>query len=370
MESHVRPQDAQRAGGPAGSGILGELGLDGDVEVIAVLERGAGTAVYRIRRDGVDYALKVLQRSSLGEESGLTRFRREAALLARVNHPGVPKVFDVGTGGGQVYMVQEFIDGQVLSRRLEAGRLSPDEVRRLAVDVAEALTAAHRAGLVHRDIKPANIVMTAEGRGRVIDFGLAAGRTTVAGDAVVGTFDYSAPEQTGMLARPVDGRADLYALGVVLFESATGQLPYRADDLGQLLAMHATAPVPDPRVLRPDLPPDLAELICRLLAKDPDDRIQSAHELGVALGGPSGTTEESAARPAEAMLVGREREQARLAARWDLARAGRGGFALLHGPAGGGKSSLARGLADTAGGGLVLSGRCAADSSLPLGGAT
>jgi diguanylate cyclase (GGDEF)-like protein len=343
--------------------VRSNLVLGDDVEVVEELGRGAQTAVYRARRSGVEYALKVLRHLTLGDESALVGFRREAALLARVNHPGVPQVFDVGLTGGHPYLALELIEGQPLSDRLRGAPLDEKALVRLAMDVAAALHAAHGAGLVHRDIKPDNIVITGSGRARLIDFGLAAARPGASGDAVVGTFDYSAPEQTGMIARPVDERADLYALGVVLYHCATGRLPFRADDAGQLLLLHATAPVPDPRVVRPELPPALAELIMRLMAKDPDDRVQTARDLYAALSGPG-----SEPLPVAAPLSGREDEQAQLRRRWRQARAGRGGIALLEGPAGVGKTTLADHAARAArgDGALVLSGRCAADSPLPL----
>jgi serine/threonine protein kinase len=128
--------------------------------------------VYRIRRYGVDYALKVLRQ--LGPDNGEASiaFRREAALLARLNHPGVPAVFDVGSVGGRPYLVMEFVNGQSLEARLQAGPLDEDGLVRMAADIA----AVHRAGLVHRDIKPANIIIAGSGQARLIGFGFAAAR--------------------------------------------------------------------------------------------------------------------------------------------------------------------------------------------------
>ncbi|HEX5201068.1 MAG TPA: diguanylate cyclase [Actinoplanes sp.] len=367
--TYLRPEPPRGAGDRTLGLSASDLGLGDDVEVIAELGRGAQTAVYRIRRAGVDYALKLLPARGSDEASAL--FAREAALLARVDHPGVPQVFDVGSASGHPYLVMEYIEGQPLSARLEPGGLEEATLARLAADVAAALGAAHRAGLVHRDIKPANIIVTPSGRARLIDFGLAAaGRAASAETAAVGTFDYSAPEQTGMLARPVDARADLYALGVVLFQAATGALPFRADDVGELLAMHAAMPAPEPRELRPGLSPQLAELIGRLLAKDPDDRVQTAGEVYTSLSGlvPLDAAAGWPAPSAVTSLVGRVDEQERLAERWRRARSGSGGAALIIGAAGGGKSTLARAVADVAraDGALVLTGKCDLDSALPL----
>ncbi|WP_449061102.1 serine/threonine-protein kinase, partial [Planomonospora algeriensis] len=298
----------------SGPAFLRRLGTD--VEPVAELGRGAHTTVYRIRRDGVDYALKVLQRPTSDRERMAAAFIREAALLARVDHPGVPKVFDAGSADGHPYLVQELLEGRPLTASLEDAPLPEHRVVALAADGAAALAAAHRAGLVHRDIKPDNIVITGEGRARLIDFGLAAsGDRASTGEAAVGTFRYSAPEQTGMLNRPVDRRADLYAFGVVLFQAATGVLPFVSDNVGELIAMHANLPAPDPRSLRPELSSGFAEVIGRLLAKDPDDRFASADELLTALSRlapevvPPAPRDASGPAPA---LAGRSAEQAAL----------------------------------------------------------
>jgi len=142
--------------------------------------------------------------------------------------------------------------------------------------VADALAAAHRAGLTHRDVKPQNIMILPDGRSKVIDFGLAARTAAVVADgAVAGTFAYSAPEQTGMLKRLVDGRSDLYSLGVVLFHAVTGRLPFTATDVGELLRQHTVEAPPDVRDLRPEVSAGFAAIVTRLLAKDPDDRYQT-----------------------------------------------------------------------------------------------
>lgn len=354
-----------------------DLGLGDDVEIIAELGRGARTVVFHIRRGDVDYALKMFKRSLHADQHDGEAFCREAALLARVNHPGVPAVFDVGTARGRPYLVQEYVDGPLLLRVLDSGPLDEPVLHRLATDVAAALDAAHRAGVIHRDIKPANILIAADGRARLIDFGLAAVGEQSTGGSATGTFQYTAPEQTGMLSRAVDGRADLYSLGVVLFQCATGHLPFDAEDVGDLLAMHASAPVPDPRTLRPDLSDGWVEIVTRLMAKDPDDRFQTASGLLRAVSaltdssiGPPVHSPESAERSlgSHPPMAGREHEHAQLVERWQQARSGRGGAALVVGAPGTGKSHLARAVLDVArgDGGLVLAGKCDQDSSVPL----
>src|SRR4051794_294272 len=215
-------------------------------DVISELGRGAATVVYRVRKQGRDYALKLLIADEDHSGRMLTALRREAALLACVAHPLLPRIFDIGRIDAGPYLVMEYVDGLRLSETLRAGPLDEARALRLATDVVGPLAAAHRAGLVHRDVKPDNIIVDTDGTGRLIDFSLAA-RGGARDDNVTGTLLYSAPEQTGMLKRAVDGRSDLYALGVVLFECVTGQTPYRSDDAGELIREHATSPVPDLR---------------------------------------------------------------------------------------------------------------------------
>jgi diguanylate cyclase (GGDEF)-like protein len=344
-------------------------------ELLDELGRGGRTVTYRVRRHSSVYAMKILQRRS-GEDTPERAFRREAALLASVRNPGLVRVHEVGEAGGLPYLVMDYVDGQSLSQLLAAGQLSIPRVLRLGIDIGRALDAAHQARLVHRDIKPDNILVGTDGHAWLIDFGLAIRPGEIDAGATVGTLLYCAPEQTGMLHRPVDGRADLYALGAVLFECVTGRPPFVSADVGELLRMHVTAPVPEPRTLRPDLPPSLTRVIGRLLAKDPDDRYQSADGLVADLRRlvddlqtdfPLGLGDHAHAR-ADRPLVGREAELTALLARWQNVHSGTGGAAMVVGPAGSGKSRLARELADRvrAAGGLVLSGGCAPGEGAPL----
>jgi diguanylate cyclase (GGDEF)-like protein len=264
------------------------------------------------------------------------------------DHPTLPRVHEVGTAEGLPYLVMDLIAGRPLASVLHAGPLSEDEVRRVGAQVAEALAAAHRVGLVHRDIKPDNIMLQPDGEARLIDFGLAAMTAEHATDTVVGTLAYAAPEQSGTLKRVVDGRSDLYSLGVVLFECATGRPPFVSNDVGELLRMHASVPAPDVRTLRPGLSAGLAEVITTLLAKDPDDRYDGGGALFADLDRladhPSGVV--AARRPApgrpayRAALTGRDSELGRLVVSWRDARAGRGAVVVLRGDQGSGKSRM------------------------------
>ncbi|MBL7259507.1 diguanylate cyclase [Paractinoplanes lichenicola] len=345
-----------------------------DLEVVAQLGRGAETVVYRVRRRGEDYALKVLAAADSGR--ALTAIRREAALLGCVGHPLLPRIFEVGRSDAGAYLVLEYIDGAPLTQVLRRDPLDEDDVVRLAVDLVGPLSAAHRAGLVHRDVKPDNVIVDRSGQGRLIDFGLA-GRYGASDDGVAGTLAYSAPEQTGMLKRPVDGRSDLYALGVLLYECVTGQVPYVSDDVGELIRLHATAPVPDARERRPGLSTGLAAIIATLMAKDPDDRYQSGDGLLTDLrrlaerpGEPfEPGTDRRGVRPlGPTLLVGRDQEVIALANRWLRARDGAGGAAVVEGPAGAGKTRLVRELTNAVAsdGDLVLYGKCVPDDPVPL----
>jgi eukaryotic-like serine/threonine-protein kinase len=338
------------------------------LEVAEQLGSGARTVVYRARRAGVEYALKVRTDPGLSGVRALREFRREAAMLACVDDPALPRIFEVGIAGDRPYLVLELVAGRPLDKVLLDGPLPVDALLRLAVSAAGGLGAAHRAGLVHRDVKPANLVITADGSAKVIDFDLAGRPDTEARDLVIGTVRYAAPEQTGALRRPVDGRADLYSLGVVLYEAATGQAPFSSADAGELARLHATATPPPLSGARGDLPAGFAAAVARLLAKDPDDRYQSAADLLADLHRATGTEPAPAPGPAAGRLIGREAEVAALAGRWERALAGAGGVVLLRGAPGGGKSRLAAELVAhaRAAGALVLAGKGAADDPVPL----
>ncbi|WP_250036373.1 diguanylate cyclase [Paractinoplanes maris] len=344
-----------------------------EFEVISELGRGAGTVVYRVRRRGGEYALKVL---STSDRNTLAAVRREAALLGCVGHPLLPRIFEVGESVQGPYLVLEFVDGSPLSQALRRGPLDEGTTVRLAIDLVAPLAAAHRGGLVHRDIKPDNVIIETTGTARLIDFGLAA-RGGEQDGSVAGTLSYSAPEQTGMLKRPVDGRSDLYSLGVLLYECVTGELPYQAQDVGELIRSHATAPIPDARIRRPDLSATLAAVIATLMAKDPDDRYQSGDSLlsdlrrlaeqpGAAF--PVATDRRGIQPGGAALLVGRDQEVITLANRWLRARSGTGGAAIVEGPAGAGKTRLVRELTNAVkvDGDLVLYGKCVPDDPVPL----
>ncbi|WP_052666855.1 diguanylate cyclase [Nitriliruptor alkaliphilus] len=375
------PRRTPTAAGPSAAASRGTGGRKvdagerlGSYELFENLGRGAATVVRRARHarhPDVDLAVKIAISATPEDLERIgAEFRREAALLASIGHDALPTIHEVGTIGGRPFLAMERIVGRSLADVVRDGQLTEAALLSTATDVADVLAAVHRHGAVHRDIKPQNLLVTPEGRTRVIDVGLASWAAVGAdrSGSLAGTFVYSAPEQTGMFARAVDGRADLYSLGVVLFECATGAPPFTADDVGELLHQHATQAPADLRQLRPDLDPALTELITRLLAKDADDRIPSAARLLAelrAIGGASRQTPgvdgvlppPAAWSSTGAVAFGRGTELTRLRARWQ--RIGSGGTSVLvTGDPGSGRNTLVRTMAAevrAAGGAAVVS---------------
>lgn len=313
-------------------------------------------------------------------EATRNRFRREAAALARVAHEGLVRGHQMGNDEeGRPYVVMERVHGQTLQARLSGGAMPVAEVLSLGRRVAETLGAVHRAGLIHRDVKPSNILLTEAGEPKLIDFGLAAdSRGAASREALVGTFLYAAPEQTGALTLRVDERADLYALGVVLFECLGGHTPFEASTLDELIRLHAAKRAPRLRELRPEVPEALEELVAALLAKDPDDRYVSASAVAADLG----RIADDPALPAHALrrgvasavrgelppLIGRAEAVGKLLGQLQEASEGRGSLVAVTGPFGHGKTRVLQELAKRAegGGALVFWGRQAAGEALPL----
>ncbi len=247
--------------------LLGEIG------------RGAQTTVYRGRRDGLEVAVKVAHRPHHEDPRIRLAFQREAAVLASARHPGLAGVHDLGEVGGRPYLAMDLVEGRPLTRVLLEGAVGEARALRIALDVAGALWEAHRRGLVHHDVKPSNIIVDAAERATIIDFGLAGRAGSQVDEPMAGTLLYCAPEQTGMLKRPVDARADLYSLGVVLYECVAGRPPFVSDEPGDLIRLHAVATPPPLAELAPDVSEFFATIVARLLAKDPDDRFPSAAAL-------------------------------------------------------------------------------------------
>ncbi len=258
----------------------------GKYRIVEHLGSGGMAEVYKAYQPGLDryVAIKVLHSFLADEENFLTRFQREARVVATLRHPNIVQVydFDFDAEDNAYYMVMEFIEGPSLKVCLEETvqedqRLPPEEAIRIAIAVANALDYAHQRGMVHRDVKPANIMFTQDGQVILTDFGIAkivdvAGLT--ASGAMVGTPAYMAPEQ-GM-GQAGDERTDVYSLGVVLYQLVTGRLPFDADTPLGIIFKHISDPLPLPTALNPGLPPGIEAVIVRALAKDPDNRYQTA----------------------------------------------------------------------------------------------
>jgi serine/threonine protein kinase len=253
--------------------------------------------VYRARdsRLGRDVAIKVLPADVARDRTRLGRFRREAKALAAIDHPNIVTVFSVeeaaGPGEDSVhFLTMQLVEGQSLDHVIPASGLPLDQLLRIALGIAEALTAAHDKSIVHRDLKPANVMVAADGRVKVLDFGLAkdlaaSGPTdatlTSAGQTeygvVMGTPAYMSPEQVA--GRAVDHRCDLFSLGILLYEMASGERPFAGASSAELASAILRDTPPLVTELRSDLPVDLAHLIRRCLEKDPGQRIQAARDI-------------------------------------------------------------------------------------------
>ena len=318
-----------------------------------------------------EVAIKVLPASPSWSDAR-ERLLREARAAAALNHPHIVAVHDIGEAQGMPFFVMELVNGPSLSRARE---LSLSRIVEIGSQVCAALEHAHSHSIVHRDLKPDNVLLSGGNENssvKLADLGLAlptsAERISRAG-IILGTASYMAPEQA--LGQTVDGRADLYALGVVLYELTTGRVPFTGHDPLEVVSQHVHAPVVPPRVLRSDLPRAIEKLILKLLAKNPADRFQTANEVHEALRlclTASEATDEAEAAPAIAILdalsrgrmVGRATELAEARELWRRAREGHGHSILLSGEPGAGKTRLARELTIQAAvdGAVVLSGGC------------
>jgi len=327
--------------------------------------RGASSVVYRAEREGKTYALKVHTRRAIdGAAEEARRFYREASALACMRDPSLERIYAVGEVSGHLYLIKEFAEGTTLAARIRKGELSEHEVVAIGAQLASALRDVHARGLVHRDVKPDNVLLGADHRVKLVDLGfvMLAGESS---ESVAGTLLYSAPEQTGMLKRPVDARTDLYSLGVLLFESATGFPPFRSEDPAELLQMHAMREAPNARHIRPELSTGLASVIAKLLAKDPDDRFSSANallsellQLGRVELHASHLFESFKGEDEGSDLVGRGHEVAReIVEHWE---SGGADFRVICGEPGSGRSRVLEPLheAARAAGATVLTARC------------
>ncbi len=348
--------------------------LNGRYHLDVEIGRGGMGRVFRAHDTALqrDVAVKVLSEASgLGTEAR-TRLLHEARAAGQLNHPNIVSVYDVGEADGSPFIVMELVEGQSLHERPPE---TLEDVVAAARQVCSALEHAHAHDLVHRDLKPENVLLMPDGTAKLTDFGLArsvASRLTSEG-MIIGSVFYLAPELA--LGKEFDGRADLYALGVILYELTTGRLPFSADDPVAVISQHLHAPVVPPRAKNPEIPPGLDALIVRLMSKAREDRPASATEVLRALEQPSILDRDAV--PAEELsvleqiergrMVGREHEVQQARALWNRALSAEGQLLLISGEAGIGKTRLVRELITQAevSGGQALVGISYAEGGMP-----
>jgi len=323
-------------------------------ELLAVIGEGGMSADYRAY-DPVDkheVAVKILKnKRTSGRAEDMIRFRREAMAVAKLFHPNLVKVYGLGEEQGTAYMIMEYFPGLGLDAWLESAAATPvDLTVAWMTQLASVLDYVHKAGILHRDLKPSNLLVR-EKELKLLDFGLAQimdlGRMTDQ-DAVVGTFSYMAPEQAGLIRKPVDERSDLYSLGIIFYQLLTGQPPFAAKDLATLLHQQIAKPPVPPRQLKLEIPQLLEEMVIKLLKKEPEERYQSAQGLLEDLrryrdGDAAfilGQSDCLKKLNYHTRLIGREAELQTLQQAYQQACLGRGSVCLIGGEAGRGKSRL------------------------------
>ena len=276
--------------------------FDGRYRIIRKLGSGGMANVYLAEDQelGRRVAIKILNERHANDDQFVERFRREAKNAAGLSHPNIVSIYDRGEAEGTYYIAMEFLDGRSLKELIVARGPAPVHV---AIDYArkilDALRFAHRNGIVHRDIKPHNVIVDAEGRVKVTDFGIARAGTSQMTEvgSIIGTAQYLSPEQAK--GAPVDQTSDLYSVGIVLYELLTGKVPFTGDSPVEIAMKHISAIPEPPSSLRPDVPEDLDLIVLRALAKTPEDRYPSAEEM-----------DKDLARVAQGLSVSRETEEA------------------------------------------------------------
>ncbi len=259
----------------------------GQYQVTAQIGKGGMSTVYQATQTSMkrSVAIKVLPRTLTHEDKFLERFYREVEIVASLQHPHILPVYDFGEYDGMPYIVMAYMSAGTLSDLISQGAIAPNETLRLVRQMADALDYAHRKGVIHRDFKPGNVLLDEQNNTYLTDFGLAklsesSGQLT--GTGILGTPFYMAPEQAEPGA--LTPSADVYALGITLFQMLTGNVPFEAaTPLGVLMA-HMNQPVPDIRRLKPDLPDDIQDVVDRAMAKSPQTRYASPGALATALG--------------------------------------------------------------------------------------
>ena len=303
----------------------------GPYEILAPVGAGGMGEVYRARDTRLErtVAVKVLPAHLSRSEEIRQRFEREARAISSLSHPHICALYDVGNQDGTEYLVMEFLEGETLTDRLSRGPLPSEQVLRYGIDIADALDRAHRQGIVHRDLKPGNVMLTKSGV-KLVDFGLARMAASIPGNSsisilqtqagmnltqegtILGTFQYMSPEQ--LEGKEADARSDIFAFGAVLYEMATGQKAFSGKSQASLIASILSAEPPAISTIQPMTPPALDRVVKTCLAKDPDDRWQTAHDVMLQL---KWIAEGGSQAGVPAPLVARRKSRERLA--WAVA---------------------------------------------------
>src|SRR4030067_1768243 len=281
----------------------------GRYQIIKEIGKGSMGMVFQSHdpnRD-IQVALKVLRQDRVVSEAFVTRFLSEAKALGRLDHPNIVRGYNVDKTEGTVYIAMEFIEGESLNEVMLKKRFSPEEIIEFGITTAEALDYSHQKGIVHRDVKPSNILVRPDGRLKITDFGIAriedpeGHQQTQAGE-ILGTPAYMSPEQVE--SKPVDGRSDLFSLGIILYELSTGKRPFKGESLASVFNSIIKERPSQIREIAPSIPDKLSEIIMKCLEKSPDARFKTGRELAEAL---RDCIKEG--EPAEASIPGFEREE-------------------------------------------------------------
>ena len=255
----------------------------GHYQIVAPLGEGGMAAVYKAYQPSMEryVAVKVLPRHMAASEEFVSRFRREAKLLAQLQHPHILPVFDYGEADSYPYIVMPFVQSGTLAELLHKRPQTLSEIRRIMIQVGDALSYAHTRGMIHRDIKPSNVLIDERGNCLLTDFGLArmaeASTKITASGTIMGTPAYMSPEQGA--GSTIDHRSDIYSLGIIFYEMVTGRVPYTAETPIAVVFKHIQDPLPSARQLNPNLPESVELLLLKALAKNPEDRYQKAEDF-------------------------------------------------------------------------------------------